>query len=378
MISVGEAVGWVLRVALLIAALVLLILTLLPISHADTWWIRYAMYPALQFAGLMLAIALLLLIWRGVIEWIAIAGLLVGISIQVSRLAPYLAPLVVNVPAPTVTDGNCGTANRVRLLEVNVQRTNRHDHALLNIVRHVDPDIAWFQEVDDWWESELSALDPSMPYGLLDVQPNYFGVHLYSKLPLTDTSTQDLTNSNNPSIFATATLPSGDRLRIYAVHPRPPQVGQSAAERDAQLMATALAAHGDTEAHLVAGDLNAVPWDDILRRVETIGRVADPRVGRGLFITWNANRTFAKWPLDHLLPGPGITLSRLEVLPPFGSDHRPLLADFCVAKPAASPQPLDPAVKQAAEAVVVHGQGKARSPGAATPEGSETHEDRPN
>lgn len=355
----------IIHCALLLAAVGLVGLSLLPLSAADAWWVRYPDYPALQIGIAMVAVAVLLMLWRSRLDWIAVAGLLAGIAVEADRLAPYLAPAVFSRPAPTVPGGSCSALDRVRVLEVNVQRTNRHDHTLLDMVRDAKPDIIWFQEVNGWWEDELSALKTVLPYGVAQVQENYFGVHLYSRLPLTDTSTQELTKSNNPSIFATATLASGRRLRLYAIHPRPPQIGQSTAERDAQLAATALAAHDDTLPHAVLGDLNSVPWAGEIATLKAIGRVEDPRVGRGLFITWNAERLLAKWPLDHVLPGPGIVLSSMRVMPAFGSDHMPLLADLCVTGSPGMPRPLDPALRAEAEAIVARGQGKALGPSAA-------------
>ena len=117
-------------------------------------------------------------------------------------MAPYVAPLGARWSSPTVPGGTCAPADRLRVLEVN-----------------------------GWWEQELSALRPTMPYDESDAQKNYFGVHLYSKLKLSDTSVQQLTRSNNPSIFSTATLALRRSVRVYAIHPRPLQIGQSTAER---------------------------------------------------------------------------------------------------------------------------------------------------
>lgn len=364
MSRLGSRVSSIARFLLLLAAFGLVGLSLLPLSSSDAWWVRYTTYPALQIGVAMVVVAVLLMFWRGRLGWIAVVGLLAGIAVQADRLAPYLAPAVFSRPSPTVPGGSCSAQDRVRVLEVNVQRTNRHDHALLDMTRDLNPDMVWFQEVDGWWENELSALKATLPYGVADVQENYFGVHLYSKLPLTGTSTQELTNSNNPSVFTTATLTSGRQLRLYAIHPRPPQIGQSSAERDAQLAATALAAHDDNLPHVVLGDLNSVPWAVEIDQLKSIGRVEDPRIGRGLFITWNAEDTLAKWPLDHILPSPGIVLSGMRVMPAFGSDHMPLLAELCVTGAPGAPKPLDPVIRAEAEATVARGQGKALGPNA--------------
>ena len=144
--------------------------------------------------------------------------------------------------------------------------------------------------------------------------------------------------------------------------PRPPQKGQSTAERDAQLLATALAARGDTAPHVVAGDMNSVPWEGVIGQAERVGRFLDPRVGRGLYITWNAKSAVMKWPLDQILPGPEFTVLSLKVLPAFGSDHRPYMAELCFDPAAAQhqpPRPLQSSDISAAEATVRKGQGEA-------------------
>jgi len=58
----------------------------------------------------------------------------------------------------------------------------------------------------------------------------------------------------------------------------------------------------------------------------------------------------------------GFTLPSLQVLPAFGSDHHPLLAELCL-DPAAAPRQPPPAPKpgdiEAAQATVRKGQGAA-------------------
>ena len=125
-----------------------------------------------------------------------------------------------------ITAGSCSEGNRLRLLEVNVQMTNRHDHTLLNIIRQVNPDVAWVQETNDWWTNELSAFKDQMPYHVSKAQPNYFGADLYSRFPLIDPQINYLTESKDPAIFTGVRLPSGQTIKLYAIHPRPPVAGQ--------------------------------------------------------------------------------------------------------------------------------------------------------
>ena len=358
---------WLLMLArglLLLLALAGVAVTALPAVSADTWWIRYLDFPRLEFMVLMAVVTALLVLLprRTCLSWAAVVALAGACAYDAALLAPY-SPLV----APQqVAATSCPDGNRLRLLEANVQMTNRHDHRLLDIVRQADPDVAWFQETDAWWEQELTPLGKSMPYDLAQAQPNYFGVHLFAKLPLSEPQVHFLTGSRNPSVFTGVRLPSGQTMQLYAIHPRPPQVGQSTAERDAQLLATALAARDDPRPHVVTGDMNAVPWEGVVHHAQRVGRLLDPRIGRGLYITWNADSPVLKWPLDQILPGPGFTLLSLRALPPFGSDHRPFLAELCLDPAAAASQP-PPALQlgdiEAAEAAVREGQGEADKTG---------------
>ncbi|MGE0226278.1 MAG: endonuclease/exonuclease/phosphatase family protein [Acetobacteraceae bacterium] len=327
------------------------------------WWIRYLDYPRLQILIAMLvmlvALALLPRTRLGMVGMVALAG---ACAYDAWILFPYTS-----IPAPSqVTADSCPADRRFRLLEVNVQMTNRHDHRLLNIVRDAKPDVVWFQETNEWWTQELSSLADTMPYRVDATRPNYFGAHLYSRLELVDPQVHNLTSSANPSVFTGVRLPSGDVVMLYAVHPRPPQTGQSVRERNAQLMATALAARNDSRPHVIAGDLNSVPWEGIVRHTQRVGRFLDPRVGRGMKITWNANSAIFRWPLDHILPGPQFTVVSLQVLPAFGSDHRPYLAVLCVDPTAAarqSPPALRPTDIASAREVVRLGQNVAEKTG---------------
>ena len=365
------------RLALLLLAFVGVLLSALPCLPGNAWWMRYPAFPRLQILLAMLVIALLLALvpHRGRIVRLAITSLTVVSLLSAALLAPYLIPYLsdrgLSWPPQVPSVVSCPAGDRLRVFEANVQMTNGLDHRLLSLVRKAQPDIAWFQETNAAWEQELAPLKDTMPFNIAQARENYFGIHLFSRLPLKQTAIRNLTKSRNPSVFTSAALPSGHEFRLYAIHPRPPQVGQGTAERDAQLMATALAARDDAIPHVIVGDLNAVPWEGVIDRALQIADVLDPRIGRGLFITWNANRWLLKWPLDHILPGPGFALLRLQVLPAFGSDHLPLLADLCLINSSPRRASLANAMLDSARAAVGHGQGKADASGAAVSPGAE-------
>lgn len=354
---------WALWGILLLASLGLVVVTVLPSVDTATWWIRYLDFPRLEFALGMLGIGLLLfLIGPGRLGGIALLGLAACLAYDCYILYPFSS-----VPeARMLSTASCPAADRLRLLEVNVQMTNARTETLLDIVRSVKPDVVWFQEVNDRWAQALDPLTDILPNVVKDPRPNYFGVELMSRLRLVNPQVEKLTSSANPSVFTGVELPSGQTIRLYAIHPRPPQVGQSTAERAAQIMQMALTARGDNAPHVTAGDFNSVPWEDVVRRAERVGRFLDPRLGRGLHITWNATSWILRWPLDQILPGQDFTLTELKVLPAFGSDHKPYLAELCYNPAAArdqSPPQVQPDDLDIAQRAIRQGENAATKEG---------------
>jgi endonuclease/exonuclease/phosphatase (EEP) superfamily protein YafD len=347
------------RWLLILLAVAGIVVTIIPEIPGNIWWVRYLDFPRLEILIVCAVIwVLLLLVSRGTVSRVALLALAGAIAYQAYVLYPYTSL----APPNQIATETCAPGNRLRLLEVNVQMTNQHDSRLLNMVRQIDPDIAWFQEVDEWWLQNLAPLATTMPYHITQAQPNYFGAALFSRYPLSDPEVKFLTGSHDPSVFSGVQLPSNQMVRLYALHPRPPTQGQSTAERDAQILATALAAHDDNLPHIVAGDLNSVPWEDVIDLAKRVGRFLDPRIGRGFYITWNAKNPVLKWPLDQILPGQSFTLTALRVLPEFGSDHRPYLAELCFNQAAAawqSPPPMRSGDVEDARTAVLSGQGKA-------------------
>ncbi len=64
-------------------------------------------------------------------------------------------------------------------------------------------------------------------------------------------------------------MPDGDMTKLYVIPSRPPQVGQSTAEGNAQLLATALKARDD-KLPTMAGNMNSVSWEDVIWRTQRI------------------------------------------------------------------------------------------------------------
>jgi len=194
-------------------------------------------------------------------------------------------------------------------------------------VRLHQPDVLVTLESDQWWQDKLQRLEAEMPYSVKCPLDNLYGMHVYSRLPLSEQEICYLVEQDVPSIHLALTLRSGDKVRAHFLHPAPPSPTENAesTERDAELVIVARSIAKSKQPVIVTGDLNDVAWSATTRLFRKISGLLDPRVGRGAFNTFHVDYPFARWPLDHLFHSEHFTLCDIQRLPSIGSDHFPLL-----------------------------------------------------
>jgi endonuclease/exonuclease/phosphatase (EEP) superfamily protein YafD len=212
------------------------------------------------------------------------------------------------------------------LLIANVLISNRNAEGLLRLIRRWDADVVLVVETDDWWQEQLRSLERSHPFHLQRPQSNAYGMLLFSRRELLDPEIRFLVQPDVPSMHVNVALPSGQRMALHCVHPRPPAPGENtrSTERDAELILIAREVREKDTPVVVAGDLNDVAWSRTTRLFQRISGLRDPRVGRGFYSTYNARFPFFRWPLDHVFLSSHFRLASLKRLPRFGSDHFPI------------------------------------------------------
>ena len=305
------------------------VMTLLPLSRSEGWWVRAWDFPRLQVGALAIAqlgAAWVLLDLSRPSSWLPVGAVAACALYQAWWIFPYTRLHRTEVDSAEGID----PARRLRVLVSNVLTPNRNASGLLEVIRANDPDLVLAVETDRWWESRLDALEPEYPFALKCPLENLYGMHLYSRLPMEDPKIQFLVESDVPSMHTVLVLGSGDRVRLHCLHPAPPSPTENPAsrERAAELVVVGKAGADAELPVVVMGDLNDVAWSATTRLFRKISGLLDPRVGRGMFNTYHARVPLVRWPLDHLFHSGAFRLVEMRRLPAIGSDHFPILVEL--------------------------------------------------
>lgn len=318
-------------VTLSLIAAALCVATLLPWLPAAHWSMRGADFPRLQIAllaAVCCALATLSLDLSSRTNQLVLAALLTTLAVQLAYLLPY-SPLW---PRQVPDAGTAEAGHRLRLLVSNVLTSNRNAEALIAAVRRERPDLLIALETDDWWEAQLDQLGDLLPHALRCPQDNLYGMHVFSRQPIEDGSVRFLVEADVPSMHLSVRIEDETAVRMHVLHPAPPSPteNEESAPRDAELLAVGRSLEDDTGPVIVVGDLNATPWSRATRLFLRSSGLRDPRIGRAVLSTFDANRWWMRWPLDHVFCSTHFGLVGLRRLENVGSDHFPLLVELAL------------------------------------------------
>ena len=166
----GHLATRITRWLLIVLAAAGVLVTCAPGLSGNTWWIRYLDFPRIEFFSAMLVVGFLLLVLpKTRLSMLAFVGMTASCAYDAYVLFPFTGL----ADTQMLSASSCPADNRLRLLEVNVQMTNRHARKLLSMVHDLRPDVAWFQETNERWTRQLSQLWDSMPHHVIVQRPNY-------------------------------------------------------------------------------------------------------------------------------------------------------------------------------------------------------------
>jgi endonuclease/exonuclease/phosphatase (EEP) superfamily protein YafD len=323
-------------------SLLLIALTIMPLSTAKAWWIRATDFPRLQLAilaGVWLITATLMTLLLnkqvvGVIWWLAVTSILAYQLWWIWPSSPYHGK---EVQSPNTHED----LPLVTILSANVLMDNRDSASLITLVEQYKPDVLVTMETNHWWQQQLDTLT-DFPHRLAHPLDNKYGMHLYSRLPLSEAHIEFLVSDDIPSMNVKLDI-DGTSVRLHVVHPTPPAPGEndSSEERDVELLVLAQFLKGVDTPTIVTGDLNDVAWSKTTRLFRSMSGLLDPRTGRGMFNTFHADYWFLRWPLDHVFVSKHWCVNKIERLPHIGSDHFPMYIELSLLeKPQSDIKPV--------------------------------------
>jgi endonuclease/exonuclease/phosphatase (EEP) superfamily protein YafD len=320
LLILGYTLGFIVIIATLFSAL--------PVQN---WWARVCDYVPLQLLVMEIIAATILIVfkWKKFSkgEWIYMTLLFCAFIYHLEAVYPY-TPLrkYRALPAEVLND----PSRRISIVYCNVLQKNYRSDLCLKEVLKYKPDILLFAETDIWWHNRLQVLKKDYPYFAEMPLQNTYGMLFYSKLPFESKGFEYLIKNDIPSIAPIITLRNGAKVQCYFIHPRPPVPGESedSQQRDSELMLTAKRVIASEYPVIVAGDLNDVGWSPSSILFQKNSQLLDPRIGRGIYATFNANYPMFRWPLDHIFISREFRIAALEKLGYTGSDHFPIYIDL--------------------------------------------------
>lgn len=310
-----------------IMAIVVIWLSFWSLIPRDEWWIRGADFPRLQILVLgFIAFVLFLLVdhpWTA-FNQLLFVGLIAALAYQLKMVLPYT--FVWKKQVKQVKQDQLDPDSQISLIVSNVLTTNTKYHLLIEQIQTHQPDLVLTLETDHAWQDALAVIEPDYPYRVPVPLDNLYGMHLYSKLELSETEVKFILSDEIPSIHTKVLLRSGQPVQLYCLHPKPPSPTEAkdSTLRDAELLIVGDQIKDLDESCIVMGDLNDVAWSRTTRLFQRISGLLDPRVGRRYVNTFHADYPLLRWSLDHVFHSTDFALVHMERLKHVGSDHFPV------------------------------------------------------
>lgn len=346
------------KIAIEVFGSFLVLISLLPLVKTNFWWVRIFDFPRTQiafFALLCLGGYFWFYFPGTTLEWVFVF-LLVGVVLV---QAVFVLPFTFLYKVEALASVRPNRQNKFSFMISNVRMSNTSYGAFLKVVRQNNPDLLLINEPNHVWAREIAELDEVYPFQVKCPLENTYGMILYSRLKITEHQINFLVKDDIPSFYCVLELPSGLRFDLFTVHPEPPRFLQNTDKREAELLIAGRLAKESPYPSIVAGDLNDVAWSHTTRLFKRVSQMLDPRIGRGLFNTYNALIPFFRYPLDHIFYHPDFRLVRMTRLAKFGSDHYPILITLNYEPTAAAgqrPPVADSQDQQEAQELIEKGQ----------------------
>ncbi|UEG54054.1 endonuclease/exonuclease/phosphatase family protein [Mucilaginibacter daejeonensis] len=311
------------------ASTIVLLASVIPLIRSDHWTFRVFEYPRLQklfLNAVLMALMLTVYFPHTVFDTVLLSAL----AVNLVYLGYLVLPFTVLAKKQLVSSTRPADDNNIKVLIANVYQDNRRSNAYQQLIDQCTPDVILMVETDTWWEQQMATIETNYPHQIKMPLNNTYGMLLYSRLELADGSVNFLVEDDIPSIEVNVKLRSGQLVKLYCLHPKPPvpQENPRSTERDKEILMVAEKAKRSDLPVMVMGDLNDVAWSYTTELFCKISGLLDPRRGRGFFNSFNAKYFFLRFPLDHIFCSTDFSLTSIRRMPHCGSDHFPMCVNL--------------------------------------------------
>ncbi|MCK5707471.1 MAG: endonuclease/exonuclease/phosphatase family protein [Candidatus Aureabacteria bacterium] len=206
------------------------------------------------------------------------------------------------------------------VIAVNLNANNNRLFNAINILVNLDPDILLISEITDRTINHLKPIEKAYPYKILFPRNDGFGIGLFSKIKLDNSSVRFSPDDNYmiPYIYAEI-----DGLHLYGIHPLHPT--SSRYFKDRLGVFSAIKKHPKM---IILGDFNTVPWSSLLKNTKKRLDLIDIKGGfRTLIPTWGTWIIFGL-SIDGCLISKNISAKNYNTIPIPGSDHKAIIAEI--------------------------------------------------
>jgi endonuclease/exonuclease/phosphatase (EEP) superfamily protein YafD len=275
------------------------------------------------------------------VQWLVLAAALA--SLAVARRQPVWAVALgtcaiangaaawAYLPLPWRTSPPAEAAAAAAVAHVKLLSANLWFHAtdatrLLKLVEDESPDVVVLVEFTGSWYRAVEPLRAEYPYRLEDPSERADGIALYSRFPLENAKTFEL---SRPAIEARVQAPAGT-FTLYGLHLRSPTSRWYAYLRGREYDALATRIAQTRGPLVVTGDFNTSPFSPYFTEWLAKTGLNDARLGRGYVATWPTFLPFLGIPIDHCLVSDDIRVADFRRLAPFGSDHMAIVTELAL------------------------------------------------
>ncbi len=215
----------------------------------------------------------------------------------------------------------------LKIASINLLNNNNNYIAIKDLIEKENFDIFFAFEITPKWKNELEKITKAYLYKSIITRNDFFGIGIYSKIPLTNIQRHDFSKLNIPSI--TANFKHNNKsITIIGTHPVTPDNFEGFQARNEQFTNINKYIHKSNNSIIIVGDLNCTTFSSNLNRLTKNTNLIDSRIGFGIQNSWNAESFLFSIPIDHCFVSNDFKIINRKTGTYIGSDHYPIIVEL--------------------------------------------------